>query len=154
MYSPLTQTNGSSFIRNEPINDENGLDGTLNFQQTSPANLNSLNIPKHSSTHLNMNQNVTPKQMGLSGLKQTFVKSPLTENHNLQQMEIEDGSNILSTKASVESEFQSNQKNTLLPLDMIKEIVKDLIDDFRDDLMSECFKFKAEMFKEFIELKV
>ncbi len=36
----------------------------------------------------------------------------------------------------------------------LREIVKDVIDDFRDELMSENFRFKAEMFKEFMQLQV
>ena len=36
----------------------------------------------------------------------------------------------------------------------LREIVKDEIDDFRDELMSENFRFKAEMLKEFMQMRV
>jgi hypothetical protein len=35
----------------------------------------------------------------------------------------------------------------------LKNTLKDVIDEFRDELMSENFKFKAELIKEFILLK-
>lgn len=36
----------------------------------------------------------------------------------------------------------------------LREIIKDEIDDLRDELMSENFRFKAEMLKEFMQMRV
>jgi hypothetical protein len=49
---------------------------------------------------------------------------------------------------------QVEPSNLQLPIDQIREIIKDTVEDFKDELMSENFKFKAEMFKEFMNLKV
>lgn len=53
-----------------------------------------------------------------------------------------------STVAGIENHAHN------LPVEQIKELIKDSIDDLRDDLMSESFRFKAELFKEFMGLKV
>jgi negative regulator of replication initiation len=36
----------------------------------------------------------------------------------------------------------------------ILEAIRDEIEDFRDELMSENFRFKAEMLKEFMQMRV
>ena len=42
----------------------------------------------------------------------------------------------------------------MISSEQIREIVQDSIEDFRDELMSENFRFKAEVLKEFMQLKV
>lgn len=50
------------------------------------------------------------------------------------------------------SSSRSEQNGAIF--DMIGEIIKGTIEDFRDELMNENFKFKCEMLKEFLSLKV
>jgi hypothetical protein len=91
--------------------------------------------------------------------------SGLKKSNSCQMGEI--NSPINFTEATTAYQNQTNQeivtntsKNSaamgasLLPLDLIKEVIKDQIEDLRDELMSENFKFKAEMIKEFMSLKV
>jgi hypothetical protein len=52
------------------------------------------------------------------------------------------------------SEAAVTPMNTLLPIELIREVLKDQIENLRDEMMSENFKFKAEMIKEFMSLKV
>ena len=41
-----------------------------------------------------------------------------------------------------------------MPNDQIKKFIKETVEDSHDDLMSENFKFKIEIFKEFTQLEV
>lgn len=41
-----------------------------------------------------------------------------------------------------------------MPNDQIKIYIRETVEEFHDDLMSENFKFKIEMFKEFTQLEV
>lgn len=41
-----------------------------------------------------------------------------------------------------------------MPIDQIKQFIKETVEDSHDDLMSEHFKFKIEIFKEFTQLEV
>jgi len=45
-------------------------------------------------------------------------------------------------------------RSTVYGASELRGIVKDEIDDFRDELMSENFRFKAEMLKEFMQMRV
>ncbi len=64
----------------------------------------------------------------------------------------------MSAQACTSSDMQAAQLDEtptgLLPIQHLKDFIKDLIDDLRDELMNEDFKFKCEVFKEFIDLKV
>jgi hypothetical protein len=121
---------------------------------------------KTTSCHTNAEFNTTPKipQQSVSclnGIKKSSSyqigevqrsNSPLNFNEastlmtqNTQEMFIEATSTNKSSDVTAEA---------LLPLDLIREVVKDQIEDLRDEMMSENFKFKAEMIKEFMSLKV
>jgi hypothetical protein len=47
-----------------------------------------------------------------------------------------------------------NAHAATLPIEQIKEIIKDSIDEMKDEFMSENFKFKSEILKEFMIIKV
>lgn len=42
---------------------------------------------------------------------------------------------------------------SIVVVEKIREIIKEAIDDFREELFSESFKFKMEIFKEFMTLR-
>ncbi len=47
-----------------------------------------------------------------------------------------------------------NAHATTLPIEQIKEIIKDSIDELKDEFMNENFKLKAKLLKEFMLIKV
>lgn len=73
--------------------------------------------------------------------------SPNEHNRTLQQQQQQQ-------QQSAKSQQQAQSSQLQMPIDQIREIIKDTVEDFKDELMSENFKFKAEMFKEFMNLKV
>lgn len=58
----------------------------------------------------------------------------------------------------IDAEFESVERGESIKLgadtlEKFREIVRESIDEFREQLMSENFKFKSEIFKEFISLR-
>ena len=78
-------------------------------------------------------------------------------NSNLSPVLVNDDAqngqeNVLPNQTEVEGKQKIS--NNFLPLDLIREIIKDQIEDLKDEIMSENFKFKSELIKEFMALKV
>ncbi|CAF1032951.1 unnamed protein product [Brachionus calyciflorus] len=139
IYSPLA--NGSS------INDENTINGSIN-NHASPYL-----APKLSSTKIS--QAITPKMQSSIKIQLTntqsekmVIDSPVNEVVDQPETFIQN-LNPLNTNLN----GQTNNNNQSLQLEMVREIVNDAIYDLRYEMMSENFKFKAEMFRELLELR-
>lgn len=94
--------------------------------------------------------------------------SDVTNNSNNTSMNgIHDSAKKLTANITkrIDAEFDNLEKSestTTTPatqmavvetIEKVREVVKDVIDEFRDEMMSENFKFKSEIFKEFMMLR-
>ena len=132
MFSPVAPVPISASQLVPPSNDNNNISNaklTLktmsNGVVTSNANNSDVKPSTSSPAAINNNNNST-------------LNFSLTNNNN----------NNDSTIAGI------NAHVTALPIEQIKEIIKDQIDELRDEIMNENFKFKAEILKEFMYIKV
>jgi hypothetical protein len=143
----------------------------------SASSLNSMRVPKLNSTEYqktpksssgssqmtNLNLisplNASAQPVSLAPSSTTIVKDFSVAFASNTESELGTGSskefNNRTVQQQQEKPATSQQESHLqIPIDQIREIIKDTVEDFKDELMSENFKFKAEMFKEFMNLKV
>jgi hypothetical protein len=126
-------------------------------------------FPASSVSAINKVEMQTPKQQLYSqSLKQNLTGQSATQSPVMSATEMlnqdcnsPSNNNKINNdeKKSITANSQSNNlasssSNSLLPLDLIREMIKDSTEDLRDELMSESFRFKAEVLKEFMSLKV
>lgn len=86
--------------------------------------------------------------------------SSMTNGHSITTNGVHDSAKKLTANITkrIDSEFESveRRESTKLGTDTLekfREIVRESIDEFREQLMSENFKFKSEIFKEFMSLR-
>lgn len=146
MYSPITNTSSSDEIAVNCQNNNNG---------ASPYLASNL-PPKLSSTKLS--QGISPKiqssikiQVSNGSSEKMIIDSPVKTETMISAVDQTETLN----KNSDFSEINSNNVQTgySLALDMVREIVNDSVDNLKYEIMSENFKFKAEMIREFMEMK-
>ena len=114
------------------------------------TNLTELNTPKQQQSTVNLNSDIK-KLNGtnhINGAMSNSNLSPVLVNDDAQNGQ----ENVLPNQTEVEGKQKIS--NNFLPLDLIREIIKDQIEDLKDEIMSENFKFKSELIKEFMALKV
>ena len=123
-----------------------------NNNGASPYFLN--NLPsKMSSTKLS--QGVSPKLQSSIKIQvsneKMMIESPLKGD---TVVESESQSEHLKKKQNgTETEQNNTPAGFSLPLEMVREIVTDTVDNLKYEMMSENFKFKAEMIREFMEMR-
>ena len=121
------------------------------------------------STRLMMPSSIMSPMNGLHASGSTKDKSqimnavtPIPTDQKLNRLlsddyELEDKlpkpSMVMDTQSTVHDEG-GRMMAGMISFEQVKEIVHDSIEDFRDELMSENFRFKAEVLKEFMQLKV
>ena len=116
--------------------------GTTNNETTNGLMVNdfkpSLSDVTNTSNNTSMNGGVHDSAKKLTA---NITKRIDAEFDNLEKSE----STTTTTPAA--------QMAVVETIEKVREVVKDVIDEFRDEMMSENFKFKSEIFKEFIMLR-
>jgi len=137
----------------------------------SASSLNSMRVPKLNSTEYQKTPKASSSSSQMTNLNLISHLNAIAQPASLAPSSATIVNNFSAAFASnTEKEFYyrtaeiqqqqekpatSQQESHLqIPIDQIREIIKDTVEDFKDELMSENFKFKAEMFKEFMNLKV
>ena len=125
----------SSFSNASSLNPKNPVSPKSSLSGMSQGHSNPLNTQSTSSTSSQP-----------AGGEQTSPNLPPATNGLLNGHH--------STSSSHLAACANINQTSMLPMKQLEESLKDKIDDFRDELMSENFRFKAEMLKEFMDLKV
>jgi len=124
--------------KQSPIPNNSVMPNELNSIQTENAKLTSTaNNDYNNDVSMSSVHGETPLKMS-------------REEFNAKTKDTNDQSHSFTLNSTVAG-IENHAHN--LPVEQIKELIKDSIDDLRDDLMSESFRFKAELFKEFMILK-
>ena len=121
-------SNASSLNLKNPVSPKSSLSG-ISQGQSNPLNTQSTSS---TSSQPNTAEQTSPNLPPTNGL--------LNGHHSTSSSHLAACANVNQTG--------------MLPIKQLEETLKDKIDDFRDELMSENFRFKAEMLKEFMDLKV
>ena len=96
----------------------------------------------------------------------TLTPKPENKLTSLAQTVLSNGTSSAQNENSPPQQPKTNGKHHLngksnfdhdeeyIAASSVKNYIREAIDDFKDELMSENYKFKAEIFKEFISLRV
>lgn len=123
-----------------------------NNNGASPYFLNNL-PPKMSSTKLS--QGISPKLQSSIKIQVSNEKMMIdSPSKDETAFENENQSETLKKQHNGTEKEQNNAgAGFSLPLEMVREIVTDAVDNLKYEMMSENFKFKAEMIREFMEMR-
>lgn len=146
LFSPLSNNNIPIQNNNIPIEETSLI---AHFNQMKK---NQTAVEKHvspSASFNNLKGSISPKSSSSSSLNNNNKpKLELEMHHQSPQTSVNGNhANLLMNGGIVASGINSQHMRQL------EDFVSDKIDDFKDELMSENFRFKAEIFKEFMLLR-
>jgi hypothetical protein len=168
-FSPLSNNSSSSVLSNNTMMANNGQ--TLSEQQEVSLIAHFAQLKKSQqaaamekhvspSTSLNnLKSSISPKSSSSSSLgpQQQQQLHQQQQQSNSSQSPFSSASNLLTngvTGGTLTNGIGSGSAMiNSIQIRQLEDSIHDKIDDFRDELMSENFRFKAEMFKEFMSLR-
>jgi hypothetical protein len=147
LASTSIQINEEKALESEEVIMEMETTTQMTTTKANPvSSTNELKLPIGGTEHtspVSINNNKTPNSMSTDGY------SVAQTNLAQQQMVPQDKKQLMNQASGDDAPVTVGQIKHI-----VRDIVKELIEDFRDDLYNNNIRFKGEMFREFLWLKV